>query len=184
MVKNTRKLGFYGVLCALALCGPSTVAAQTLTVLLSGNQVRWTNATGNPLIPGSATNNGSNPITVTTAWVNLVPGLSKPLTVWAYFNNAGAALAHMSACTAGCPDIPSSAVEIRVNGGPLSAVNQTGPFGAPGAALPVFSIKITGNNRTGVEVDNLAFNMNLSALPNLPADSYSGTLFIQAQAAQ
>jgi hypothetical protein len=80
-------------------------------------------------------------------------------------------------------DIPSSALEIRVNGGPLLPVSQTGPFGAASAALPIFSIRITGTNKSGVRVDNLAFNMNLSALPNLPVDSYSGTLFIQAQAA-
>jgi hypothetical protein len=162
---------------------PSRVSAQTLTVLLSGNQVRWTNATGNPLVPGSATNNGSAPVTVTTTWANLNPGQSKPLALWAYFNSATAALAHVSGCSgAGCMDIPSSAVEIRVNGGPLLPVNQTGTFGAAGAALPIFSVRITGSNRSGVRVDNLAFNMNLSTLANLGVDSYSGTLFIQAEA--
>jgi hypothetical protein len=184
MSKSPRKYGFYAILCVLMLWTPSSLSAQTLTVLLSGNQVRWANATGNPLIPGSATNPGSATVTVTTTWANLVPGLSKPMTVWAYFNSAPAALAHVSACSAGCVDIPSSAVEIRVNGGPFSPVNQTGPFGAAGAALPTFSVKITGTNRAGVRVDTMGFNLNLSALPNLPADSYSGTLFIQAEAAQ
>ena len=183
MLKNGSKFGLCAIVCALLLCMPSRVTAQTLTVLLSGNQVRWTNATGNPLIPGSATNNGSAPVTVTTTWANLNPGQSKPLSVWAYFNSATAALAHVSGCVgAGCMDIPSSAVEIRVNGGPLSPVNQTGPFGAAGAGLSIFSVRITGSNRSGVHVDNLAFNMNLSALANLGVDSYSGTLFIQAEA--
>src|SRR5262245_41873 len=182
MTKGAHKFGFYALVCAVALWIPSHLTGQTRTLLLSGNQVRWTNATGNPLIPGSATNNGSAPVTVTTTWANLNPGQSKPLSVWAYFNSATAALAHVSACSVGCTDIPSSAVEIRVNGGPVSPVNQTGPFGAAGAALPIFSVRILGSNRSGVHVDNLAFNMNLSAVPNLAVDSYSGTLFIQAEA--
>jgi hypothetical protein len=182
MRKSARKFGLYAIVCVLVLWIPSLLSAQTLTVLLSGNQVRWTNATGNPLIPGSATNNGSAPVTVTTTWANLNPGQSKPLSVWAYFSSATAALAHVSACSVGCMDIPSSAMEIRVNGGALSPVNQTGPFGAAGAALAIFSVRITGSNKSGVHVDNLAFNMNLSALPNLPVDSYSGTLFVQAEA--
>jgi hypothetical protein len=182
MARSASKFGLCAIVCAFMLSMPSRVGAQTLTVLLSGNQVRWTNATGNPLVPGSATNNGSAPVTVTTTWANLNPGQSKPLALWAYFSSATAALAHVTACSVGCMDIPSSALEIRVNGGPLSPVNQTGPFGAAGAALPVFSIRITGTNKSGVRVDNLTFNMNLSALPNLPADSYSGTLFLQVEA--
>lgn len=181
MIKGSRKTGFYLLICALALGLPANLRAQSITVLLSGNQVRWTNATGNPLTPGSATNNGSAPIIVTTTWTNLNPGQNKPLSVWAYFNSATAALAHVSAC-GGCIDIPSSAVEIRTNGGPLSPVNQTGPFGAAGAALEIFSVRITGTNKSGVEVDTLAFNINLASLPGLPADSYSGTLFLQAEA--
>ncbi|MCI0350435.1 MAG: hypothetical protein L0Z53_13500 [Acidobacteriales bacterium] len=163
---------------------PADLRAQSLTILLSGNQVRWTNATGNPLIPGSATNPGSAPVVVTTTWTNLNPGQSKPLAVWAYFNSATAALAHVSGCTIGCFDIPSSAVQISTNGGPSLPVNQTGPFGAAGAALPIFSVRITGQNRTGVQVSTMTFNMNLSTLPNLQVDTYSGTLFIQAQASQ
>jgi len=182
MIENGRRQVFYLIVCALALCMPGCLCAQSLTVALSGNLVTWTNATGNPLAPGSATNNGSAPIVVTTAWSNLNPGAAKPLTVWAYFGSASAALAHLSACGAVCPDIPSSAVELRINGGPLSPINQTGPFGAAGAARQIFSVRIVGSNKTGIEVDTLAFNINLSTLPNLPADSYSGTLFIQAQA--
>jgi len=182
MDANGRRPGFYLVLCALALCMPGCVRAQSLTLALSGNLVTWTNATGNPLTPGSATNNGSAPVVVTTAWTNLNPGQNGNLSVWSYFSSATAALAHLSACGAGCPNIPSSAVEMRVNGGPLSPVNQTGPFGAAGAARQVFAVRISGSNKTGVEVDTLALNINLSTLPGLPADSYSGTLFIQAQA--
>jgi hypothetical protein len=183
MIKSKHRLGFYVLLCALALCTSANLRAQSLTVLLSGNQVMWTNATGNPLVPGSATNNGSAPIVITTTWTNLNPGQSKPLSLWAYFNSATAALAHVSGCSIGCVDIPSSSVEIRTNGGPLSPVSQTGPFGAGGAALQIFSVRITGSNKNGVEVDTLALNINLLGLPGLPADSYSGTLFIQAEAA-
>jgi hypothetical protein len=170
------------LVCAWVLCLPGRAGAQSLSVFLNGNLVRWDNATGNPLTPGSATNNGSVPIVVTTSWSDInPPGQNKNLSLWAYFLSSTAALAHVS-CTVACTDIPSAAVELRVNGGALLPLNQTSPWGAAGAARQIFTLRVTGQNKTGVAVHNLAFNINLAALPNLPVDTYSGTLFLQAQA--
>jgi hypothetical protein len=54
-------------------------------------------------------------------------------------------------------------------------------FGAANAGLQLFTVKVTGQNKTGSHVDNMLFNINLTALPQLPAGSYVGTLNIQAQ---
>lgn len=180
-MKSGCKLALLVLLCALALWMPGRAGAQSLTVLLNGNLVRWDNATGNPLNPGSAINNGNVSITTTTIWLNLNPGQNRNLSVWAYFTSPTAALAQVSCITA-CTHIPSSAFEMRVNGGALLPLNQTGPFGAAGAARQIFGVRITGSNRTGISFNTLAFNINLSTLPNLQAGSYSGTLFVQAQA--
>jgi hypothetical protein len=155
--------------------------AQEVSIAVGGGAVNWTMATGNPLIPGNASNIGSNNITVTATW-NLQPGRTA-LILYAYFPNAAAALAHASTvCGTGCLDIPASAVEIRVNGGAFAPVNGTGPFGAANASRQIFNLRITGANKVGNRTDTLGFNINLSALPQLSADNYSGTLFIQAQA--
>jgi hypothetical protein len=80
-----------------------------------------------------------------------------------------------------CPDIPSSAFEIRVDTGALTPTSGTGPFGAAGASQQIASIAITGTNKNSSRGQDLQFNINLSTLPNLPADTYSGVLNIQAQ---
>jgi hypothetical protein len=44
------------------------------------------------------------------------------------------------------------------------------------------NVGITGANKNGTHVDAMAFNINLTTLPQLPAATYTGTLNIQAQA--
>ena len=155
--------------------------AQSITVSLSGGSVSWNNSFGNALRPGNATNAGSNTITITTSWNFLL--LSNDLKLYAYFNSSTAALAHgASLCTTGCPDIPSSAIELKTNSGAFAAVTGTGPFGSAGASLILVDVPINLFNSFSSRSDVLTFNINLSSLPQLPADSYSGTLFIQAQA--
>jgi hypothetical protein len=48
--------------------------------------------------------------------------------------------------------------------------------------LQLSSTPILGNNKIGTRNDVMNFNINLTALPNLPANDYTGTLTIQAQA--
>jgi hypothetical protein len=100
--------------------------------------------------------------------------------LYAYFDSSTIALVHTNA--ANTSDVPSSAVEIGVNGGALSPVSSTVAFGAANAGLQLFNVSITGLNKNSSRTDTLAFNINLGSLAQLPADTYNGTLHIQAQA--
>ena len=143
--------------------------AESLTVSLSGNTVNFT------LTPGSPNNAGSTNITATTTWV-LKPGRTA-VGVYAYFGSSAAAL------TDGTGDnIPSSAFYISDNGGALTALTNTVAFGGANAGLQLANVAITGANKNANRTDVMAFNINLSALPQLPANAYTGTLNIQAQA--
>ncbi len=151
--------------------------AESLSMSLSAGNVNFT------LTPGSATNAGDTTITSTTSWV-LKPGRTN-VNFYAYFGSASAALAHQD--VANTVDIPSSAVEISFNGGANQALstseaNAVG-FGAALAGKRLLNVPITGANKvTTGRADTLAFNINLSALPQLPADTYIGTVNIQVQA--
>jgi hypothetical protein len=163
-------------LALLFVLGCVASAQTSITVAVAPSAVNWPS-----LIPGSATNAGSASITLTTSWSLTPAGGGDNLKVYVYFTSATVALAHSAVCSGSCPDIPSSAFQVRVNGGALTAVTGTGPFGAAGASLQVAAVPVTGANKNSSRTDTLQFNINLSALPNLPADSYSGVLNIQAQ---
>ena len=150
---------------------------ESLTMSLSAGNVNFT------LTPGSATNAGSTTVTATSSWV-LKPGRTN-VNMYAYFGSAASAMVHQDA--ANTVDIPSSAVEISVNGGANQALstreaNAVG-FGAASAGKRILNVPITGLNKvvTGRN-DTLAFNINLSSLAQLPADDYVGTVNIQVQA--
>jgi hypothetical protein len=152
--------------------GSRTVAlnatlSDSLTVSLSSNAVSLV------LTAGSATNAGSTGITATTTWVSR-PG--KDVRLFAYFASAISALSDGAG-----GNIPSSAFSISNNGGAYAPLSNTVPFGAANAGLQLFTVKVTGQNKTGSHVDNMLFNLNLSALPQLQAGTYAGTLNIQAQ---
>jgi hypothetical protein len=143
--------------------------AESLTVNLSGNTVNFT------LTPGSNSNPGSTNITATTTWV-LKPGRTA-VGVYAYFGSSAAAL------TDGAGDnIPSSAFFISDNGGASTALTNTVAFGGANAGLQLANVAITGANKNANRTDVMAFNINLTTLPQLPANAYTGTLNIQAQA--
>ena len=148
----------------------SATLNESLSVSLSANAVNFN------LTAGSATNAGSTTITATTAWV-LKPSRTA-VKVYAYFADATAAL------TDGTTNIPSSAFFIADNGGASTAVTQTvAGFGAAGGALQLGpTTTITAANRNSSRTDAMAFNLNLSTIPQLPASTYNGTLNIQAQA--
>jgi hypothetical protein len=144
--------------------------AESLTVNLSATAVNFT------LSAGSATNAGSGPITATTAWT-LKPGKSN-VNVYAYFGTS-------TALTDGATNnIPSSAFYIKNNANPAAALTNTVVFGGANAGLLLANVPITATNRTGTHADVMTFNIDLSTgtLPQLPANTYTGTLNIQAQA--
>jgi hypothetical protein len=152
-----------------------TTHAQTLTVGLSNATVNWNN-----LAPGSASNPGSGSVTVTTTWSLSPAGGGDNLKLYAYFTTPSAALAHQTPGCAGCPDIAASAFQISVNAGAFQPTTGTSPFSASGS-VTIFSLAITGSNKNSSRVDTLTFNINLSTLPNLGADTYKGVLNIVAQ---
>jgi hypothetical protein len=144
--------------------------AESLSVTLSASSVNFA------LSAGSATNPGSAGITATTAWT-LAPGRTS-VGVYAYFASASAAL------TDGTNNIPSSAFFISDNSGTPAALTNTVVYGAAAAGLKLATVPITATNRTASRTDAMTFNINLTGgtLPQLPANTYTGTLNIQAQA--
>jgi len=156
--------------------GAQTIAlnanlTESLTLNLSANAVNFT------LAAGTAANPGSTNITATTTWV-LKPGRTA-VGVYAYFASAAAAL------TDGVGDnIPSSAFFIADNGGASTALTSTVAFGGANAGYQMANVAITGANKNSSRTDVMAFNINLTGgtLPQLPANTYTGTLNIQAQA--
>lgn len=145
--------------------------AESLTLSLSANAVNF------PLTAGNPNNPGSTNITATTTWV-LKPGRTA-VGVYAYFGNAAAALSDGAG-----DNIPSSAFFIADNAGPSTALTSTVAFGAANGGLQLANVAITGANKSATRTDVMAFNINLTGgtLPQLPANTYTGTLNIQAQA--
>lgn len=147
--------------------------AESLTVTVSaGTTVNFA------LAANTASNLGSTTSTVNTAWV-LKPGRNN-IAVWAYFTTTTA----LSSTTGGPGTIPSSAVGIQVNGaGSFTACTTVSPFNAAASGMLIGNTTITGNaNSNSSRTDTLAYNIDTTVVPQLPADSYSGTLNIQAQA--
>ena len=133
---------------------------------------------------GSAANAGSNSVVATTKWV-LKPGRTA-VGVYAYFaSNTSALTGAASGST-----IPSAAFSIADAGagsggaGTSGALTNTVAFGGATAGLRLANVGITGANMNASRTDSMTFNIDLSggALPQLPADTYTGTLNIQAQA--
>ena len=193
MCSNVRKLMQIAALLTLAvlLSLPASAATNSnnatvaltatvntsLTVGLSSATQTWNTANSNALTPGAASNNGNAGITVTTTWV-LQPGHTS-VALYGYFASAAAALVP----TAGTTNIPSSAFEIKVGAGAFTAVSGTNAgFGVAGSSLLLQTTAITGANKVSSATAALTFNLNLTSLPQLPADTYTGTLNIQAQA--
>lgn len=149
----------------------TAVLPESLTVTLLPNAMSFT------LASGSATNAGSTTVSATTSWT--LAATRTNISLYGYFSSATAALVHTA--VSNTVDIPSSRVEASINGGANAAFDQTVAFGAASAGRQLFSQAITALTATGSRTDTLALNINLSSYA-LPADSYTGTLRIRAQA--
>jgi hypothetical protein len=105
--------------------------------------------------------------------------------VYAYFASTNALTG-----TASGVNIPSSAFSIADTGagsggaGTSGALVNTVAYGGALAGLKLANVPITGANKNASRTDAMTFNIDLStgALPQIPADTYTGTLNIQAQA--
>jgi hypothetical protein len=150
--------------------------AESLTIAATPSNVSFT------LVAGS-TANGSAPVAITTTWV--LNGNRSTVTLTGWFSSAAQALAGTGSTPA---YIPTSEILGQVTTGtPTSytAFTQTtsgGALGVSGASLVLFTNSITSSNRSATRSDNLNLQINLTSQPQLPADTYTGTLNLQAQA--
>jgi hypothetical protein len=118
-----------------------------------------------------------------TSWI--MKGSRSSVTLTGYFSSATAALTGTGSSPA---NIPTSEVLGQVTTGTptsFTAFTQTpatGALGTAGASLVLFTQAISGTNRAASRNDNLNLEINLTNQPQLPADTYTGTLNLQAQA--
>ena len=159
---------------AQVVSNPGNVALQAVVQNSLSVTVNNTNVNFN-LVPGSGPTPGAPTVTVTTKWT-LHPGGSPVLSLYGYFASSTAALSN------GPNGILSTNVLAAVNGGAPAPFNQTGPFGAAGASLRIYSLVITGVNKNGTRNDTLGLSINLTSQPTLPVGTYNGVLRLQAQA--
>jgi hypothetical protein len=128
------------------------------------------------LVPGGVAP-GSNSIAVTTMWSGLT--LLSAVNEYAFFGSAAMALSSSAPITS----IPSSCVSGQVlTGSPttFTPFTQASPFGV-GSSLQLFTISSILTVGNSSRTDNLSLSINLSSLPQLPAATYTGVLFIVAQ---
>ena len=117
----------------------------------------------------------SSGVGVTTTWTGL-SRLSR-LNLYGYFSSAGAALTGASSGA----NIPTSAVLGQVPTGlPSTYTSFTHSDPISGASLLLYCelFRTAGN---GSRTDILNMEINLESLPELPAGTYTGTLYLQAQ---
>jgi hypothetical protein len=120
---------------------------------------------------------GSSGVGVTTTWTGM--NRLARLNLYGYFPGAGSALA------GGSPpvNIPSSAVLGQVPAGVPSSFTpftQSNPAGGTSAGLLLYCEPFLRGG-TGTRTDTLNMEIDLKDLPQLPAGSYTGTLYLQAQ---
>ena len=151
-------------------------ASDTLTVQInSGSSLSITSLT-----PGAINSFSGGPVSITTQWTSLKSSRTA-VKLYAYFSSATAALVHTNSLNT--TDIPSSAFQVKMNGsGGFTSLSTVTPFNAAASGLLLFTQTINSGNRSGSRTDSMAAQLNLTSLPQLPADTYTGTLRIQAQA--
>lgn len=157
----------------------SATLGESLTVSAaptSGSAVNFTLVSG-----GTAT--GSAPVAMTTSWV--MKGSRSSVTLTGYFSSAAQAMTGTGSSPA---YIPTSEILGQVTTGApttFTAFTQTptgSALGTAGASLVLFTQAVSGTNRASSRNDNLNLEINLTSQPQLPADTYTGTLNLQAQA--
>jgi hypothetical protein len=147
-------------------------AVSSLSLMASPSSVTF-----HLLSKGIAT--GSTPVNITTSWGGSFCLFTCTINVYAYFANASAALVNTKA------DIPSSAVFGEVTSGTptsFTPFTESNPLGGAGASLQLLQQSFFLFAGNGSRTDALQLEINLVNQPQLPAGTYNGTLFIQAQA--
>jgi hypothetical protein len=145
----------------------NAVMNETISVSAAPATVNFT-----PLNPNGVTA-GDSAVTINTGWV-LNPSRGN-LNVYAYFASTTALTNSANATYT----IPVSSVQGSVDGGAATAFTGNSPF-ATGSSLPIASVNIIGNNRNSSESDTLTLTVDTTGA-GLPAGTYTGTMFVQAQ---
>jgi len=157
----------------------SATLGESLTVVAaptSGSAVNFTLVSGSTASVNSA-------VTMTTSWV--MKSSRANVTLTGYFATPTAALTGTGTSPA---TIPSSEVLGQVTTGAPTAYtaftqSPTGTaLGTAGGSLVLFTQPLSSTNRAASRTDTLGLEINLTSQPQLPADTYTGTLNIQAQA--
>jgi hypothetical protein len=123
---------------------------------------------------------GSNAVEITTSWDKNSCDSGCTIALYAYFTNSGAALSGGSPVV----NIPSSAVLGQVpTGTPTSFTpfTQSSPFGGGGASLQLFQQSYIRHEVATSRTDDINLEIDLSGQPQMPAGTYTGTLYIQAE---
>ena len=155
--------------------------AEALTVSVTGGAV--VNFT---LAPNTAANAGSTTSTILTSWV-LKPGRTK-VTVWAWVPDGTAALTDGVGDNLAASAVTAAASGSGSAGGALNTVASGGAgvpaFVTPAAAtgVQIGNVTITGANKVSSTTTTLTWNISNTGVPQLPANTYTGTVNIQAQA--
>ena len=132
------------------------------------------------LTPGAVNSFSGGPVSITTSWTSLKSSRTA-VKLYAYFASATSALVHTNSLNT--TNIPSTAIQVRMNGsGGYNPLSSTTPFNASASGRLLFTQTINFGNRTSSRTDAMDVQLNLTTLPQLPADTYTGTLRIQAQA--
>ena len=196
-MRNFRSLLMIGLGAALLATIPQSAKAQVNsnsgTVILNATlaEALTVSVTGGgtvnfALAPNTAANAGSTTSTILTSWV-LKPGRTK-VTVWAWVADGTAALID------GVGDnIPASAVTAAAAGsgsaGGALNTSTSGGAGVPAFVTPavatgvqIGNVAITGANKVSNTTTTLTWNISTTFNAQLPANLYTGTVNIQAQA--
>jgi hypothetical protein len=146
----------------------NAIMSESLSLSAAPGTVNFT-----PLNSNGVTN-GDSDITIDTAWV--LKTAKTDVYVYAYFAST-TALTNTSDASY---TIPVGSVQGSVNAGPGTAFTGNSPF-ATGSSLTVAHVNITGVNKNSSESDTLSLSVDTTGA-GLPAGTYTGTLFVQAQA--
>ena len=139
------------------------------------------------LTPAAVNNFNGGPANVTTAWV-LKPGRTA-VALYAYFDSPTSALLHTDPNNT--TDVPAAAIKAQLNGaGAHNGLSNSlvSTFGGTATGLQLFSQTITGTTKNSSRTDTIGLELDLSGPANgqdmtqLPADTYTGTMHIRAQA--
>jgi hypothetical protein len=127
-----------------------------------------------PAVTDNAVNNFPSPVVIQTTW-SINPGQTNTVNLIAYFSVPAQAM--MGATT----QIPSSRILGRMSTGLPTAFtpitgNGIGAFGTAGGTLQLYSVAISGSNKSSGRTDNLDLQLNLVGFPTLPAGAYTGVL--------